>query len=152
MGLVTSFPARLGKWTLGRWDKGLVEVGGAAVKIGLKLVNIFVTFFLGRKCGDFSRRFGWGREFSREWLGSKLDEEKGVYKGRAREWPGRPIDGRRSDNNFCQVMLMRANQRMAAESGERRAVLGVERRARTSLRRGYGAAGSEKRRLAVGSR
>jgi hypothetical protein len=66
LGLVTSFPARLGKWTLGRWDKGLVEVGGAAVKIGLKLVNIFVTFFLGRKCGDFSRRFGWGREFSRE--------------------------------------------------------------------------------------
>ena len=45
MGLVTSFPARLGKWALGRWIKGLVEVGGAAVKIGLKLVNIFVTFF-----------------------------------------------------------------------------------------------------------
>ena len=66
MGLVTSFPARVEKWTLGRWDKGLVEVGGAAVKIGLKLVNIFVTFFLGRKCGEFSRCFGWGREFSRE--------------------------------------------------------------------------------------
>jgi len=45
LGLATSFPARLGKWTLGRWDKGLVEVGGGAVKIGLKLVNIFVTFF-----------------------------------------------------------------------------------------------------------
>jgi len=81
-----------------------------------------------------------------------LDEEKGVYKGRAREWPGRPIDGRRSDNNFCQVMIMRANQKMAAESGERRAVVGVERGVRTGRRRGYCAAGSEKRGLAVRSR
>ena len=54
-----------------------------------------------------------------------MDEEKGVYKGRAREWPGRPIDGRRSDNNFCQVMIMRANQKMAAESGVQSSDCGV---------------------------
>ena len=70
-----------------------------------------------------------------------MDEKKGVYKGRAREWPGVPIDGRRSDNNFCQVMIMRANQRMAAESGERGPVVGVERGAER-----------EKGRMAVGSR
>jgi len=58
-------------------------------------------------------------------LGSKTDEKKGVYKGRAREWPGRPIDGRRSDNNFCQVMIMRANQKMAAESGMQISECGV---------------------------
>ena len=34
MRFVTSFPARLGKWTLGPWDKGLVKVVGSAVKIG----------------------------------------------------------------------------------------------------------------------
>ena len=79
-----------------------------------------------------------------------MDEEKGVYKGRAREWPGRPIDGRRSDNNFCQVMIMRANQKAAAESGERSLECGMGSADRPAprLRRGRERKGG----LAVGSR
>jgi len=76
LGLVTSFPARVEKWTLGRWDKGLVEVGGAGGKNWVKTRQHFCDIFLGRKCGEFSPGFGCLREFAKVLFGVKKRVEK----------------------------------------------------------------------------
>jgi hypothetical protein len=80
----------------------LVEVGEFHGEKRPKAVNKFVDLFYGRKCGEFASGCGWVFEFAGISLGSKRERKKVGYKGRAREWPSRPIDGGAATTIFAR--------------------------------------------------